>query len=262
MRMRLQTTQKRRLTASLRFAALSLAALALCGCGGLLLNQFYALETARESFLIEDFPSDNPHNWSAGAENTSGPWYDYIPDYYVSYGLRQVLAYGRELPTDTEIRIEWSRWLTDIGPGTRDNFDSFDFRIVLHSDPIEFETINEYVPSGPVIAFKLDQMAAITSDRLWIAEGPDGAADRTESPTIASPGVDERRGVFSVIISTDTTPETIFASVEDETGAAILEVERQLTTALPDRFHLTVQSSGGGTFEPRVIDSVVVLEAP
>ncbi len=241
--------------------------LLLTSCNGLLLNEFFASERAREAYIYDDFAFGFGESWRTGAEEGYAVVFNFFQDYFAALGERQVVAAVDSIPSDVEIRVQFARWQLFSGPGTRDNGDSFDVRIVLHDsqipeDPDPSDGVGAYTPSGPVIGIKLDEPGLPDVDRLWIAESPAVGADRSEAPFRFSPGLDARDGLLVVTVLGSSTPPRISARMEDTQGDVLLEVEREMDGTIASELYLAVQVSGDGSgTEPRVIDSVMALEA-
>lgn len=232
---------------------ISAVVLTLSGCGGALLNDYFTLDQTRVLVQYDEFNGTNESFWVAGYEEGFSPWAEVVAGHLVAYDWRQSLRSVEELSSSLEIRLSWATWISDNAPVV-DNGDILDFRVGLDTGSANDD---EFSPSGTAVEIKLDDAG---TDSLRVV---DDVANRGTPASVSSPspGLLARSGELVIVFDTDSSPGRVRAEWYDEFGLLYLSLDHELPDDLPNRAHLLLQASGTGSFEPRVVDSLIVMRA-
>lgn len=234
-------------------ALLLIVATVTASCSGALTNGLYLLPIGPQYYIVEDFVHPDEDFWRFDAEAGYDPGGHEVSGGYFLAGLpRQFLRSRDPVPGRIEVTVTWEIWPPeDVPPPVEENYDSFDFRVLLDqsdSDGLE--------PSGVWASFKIGEFA--TDDSVTIANDVDGNTSYASQPTLLPTS-----GTFVVVFDANADPPTISATLIDRAALVLVQTELEVPGGWSGEPHLMVEASGhddGIDLEFRAIDRVTASE--
>lgn len=237
------------------------------GCSGVLGSGYWFLETPRRAYLIEGFDEANQDVWEAGPGGPTNYWdtpsnysYDVSGGYYISHNYRNFIITRESFPASVEIQLDWGVW---TGPGalSLDNYDLFDFRVILDSSESD-----GYNPEGPIVELKLWEFGS--NDILRVRDGVEPSTSLEEADVQPALGLTEGR--MTVVFDPYGERARISATVEDIFGNVILQETLETDRVWADEARVMIEAVGYYYFdagppitvqsEARVLDAVRILD--